>query len=141
MITRSTLKSMRNGIKSKEKSEGRAWATRMMGAMLVVDAVTAAAVVVVIFIAVRDVVTIVTKDYKLPHGLGDLDAVQLVLVLLKSFCRRCIFRFLHVMLVLHPSSRCDVCLDPYSWETPDQTPHAIPCGHIFCKSYDHLYLI
>lgn len=38
------------------------------------------------------------------------------------------------MLVLHPSSRCDVCLDAYTWETPQQTPHAIPCGHIFCKT-------
>ncbi|KAF8882120.1 hypothetical protein BD779DRAFT_945202 [Infundibulicybe gibba] len=35
------------------------------------------------------------------------------------------------MLVLHPSSRCDVCLDSYAIDGP-QTPHAIPCGHIFC---------
>ncbi|KAF4607298.1 hypothetical protein EYR38_001359 [Pleurotus pulmonarius] len=38
------------------------------------------------------------------------------------------------MLVLHPSSRCDVCLDPYSWDDAAQSPHAIPCGHIFCKT-------
>ncbi|KAJ7932584.1 hypothetical protein B0H13DRAFT_787721 [Mycena leptocephala] len=37
-------------------------------------------------------------------------------------------------LVLHESSSCDVCLDGYSWLTPDDTPHAIPCGHIFCRS-------
>ncbi|KAF9002574.1 hypothetical protein BDQ17DRAFT_534656 [Cyathus striatus] len=38
------------------------------------------------------------------------------------------------MLIVHPSSNCDICLDPYSWETPDQTPHAIACGHVFCKT-------
>ncbi|KAJ6519639.1 hypothetical protein C8R45DRAFT_28983 [Mycena sanguinolenta] len=37
-------------------------------------------------------------------------------------------------LVLHESSSCDVCLDGYSWQTPDNAPHAIPCGHIFCRS-------
>lgn len=37
------------------------------------------------------------------------------------------------MLILHPSSRCDVCLDAYTWQTIAQTPHAIPCGHIFCR--------
>ncbi|KAA1472677.1 hypothetical protein DENSPDRAFT_839022 [Dentipellis sp. KUC8613] len=36
------------------------------------------------------------------------------------------------MLVVHADSRCDVCLDPYSWETTEKTPHAIACGHIFC---------
>ncbi|OSD08003.1 hypothetical protein PYCCODRAFT_376937 [Trametes coccinea BRFM310] len=37
-------------------------------------------------------------------------------------------------LLVHPSSQCDVCLDPYSWTTPDsdKAPHAIQCGHIFC---------
>ncbi|KIJ97195.1 hypothetical protein K443DRAFT_78258, partial [Laccaria amethystina LaAM-08-1] len=35
------------------------------------------------------------------------------------------------MLILHPSSCCDVCLDSYSC---DVSPHAIPCGHIFCKT-------
>ncbi|KAI0746757.1 hypothetical protein C8Q80DRAFT_1337531 [Daedaleopsis nitida] len=40
------------------------------------------------------------------------------------------------MLVVHPSSQCDVCLDPYSWSTSTKTPHAIQCGHIFC--YDCL---
>ncbi|KAI0746762.1 hypothetical protein C8Q80DRAFT_1105569 [Daedaleopsis nitida] len=33
------------------------------------------------------------------------------------------------MLVLHPSSRCDVCLDGYHGF---KEPLAIPCGHIFC---------
>ncbi|KAF8815562.1 hypothetical protein BYT27DRAFT_7193308 [Phlegmacium glaucopus] len=37
------------------------------------------------------------------------------------------------MLILHPSSRCDVCLDAYTWQTIAQTPHAIPCGHVFCR--------
>ncbi|KAJ6604469.1 hypothetical protein DFH09DRAFT_1122796 [Mycena vulgaris] len=37
-------------------------------------------------------------------------------------------------LVLHPSSCCDVCLDSYSWETQEDSPHAIPCGHIFCRT-------
>ncbi|KAI0794986.1 hypothetical protein C8Q75DRAFT_730818 [Abortiporus biennis] len=36
------------------------------------------------------------------------------------------------MLVVHPSSTCDVCLEPYSWTTQANTPHAIACGHIFC---------
>ncbi|TFK86802.1 hypothetical protein K466DRAFT_492102 [Polyporus arcularius HHB13444] len=40
------------------------------------------------------------------------------------------------MLVVHPSSQCDVCLDPYTWTLPAKTPHAIQCGHIFC--YDCL---
>ncbi|KAJ7225705.1 hypothetical protein GGX14DRAFT_640470, partial [Mycena pura] len=37
-------------------------------------------------------------------------------------------------LVLHESSSCDVCLEGYTWLTPENTPHAIPCGHVFCKS-------
>ncbi|EPQ51326.1 hypothetical protein GLOTRDRAFT_66034, partial [Gloeophyllum trabeum ATCC 11539] len=36
------------------------------------------------------------------------------------------------MLILHPLSRCDVCLDEYSFASPQQTPHAISCGHVFC---------
>lgn len=36
------------------------------------------------------------------------------------------------MLVVHPSSQCDVCLDAYNWSTPAKAPHAIQCGHIFC---------
>ncbi len=40
-----------------------------------------------------------------------------------------------VMLVVHPSSQCDVCLDPYTWTLPAKTPHAIQCGHIFCYEY------
>jgi hypothetical protein len=38
------------------------------------------------------------------------------------------------MLVLHPSSRCDVCLDGYLCTTADNAPHAISCGHIFCRT-------
>jgi hypothetical protein len=37
------------------------------------------------------------------------------------------------MLVIHPASCCDVCLDPYSIPSgPAHSPHAIACGHIFC---------
>ncbi|KAG1816393.1 uncharacterized protein BJ212DRAFT_1271429 [Suillus subaureus] len=37
------------------------------------------------------------------------------------------------MLVVHPSSRCDICLDPYSTSDLATSPHAIAeCGHIFC---------
>ncbi|KAF9473180.1 hypothetical protein BDN70DRAFT_768889, partial [Pholiota conissans] len=41
------------------------------------------------------------------------------------------------MLVVHSSSRCDVCLSEYSWEDSGKRPHAIACGHIFCR--DCLY--
>lgn len=34
-------------------------------------------------------------------------------------------------LVIHPSSCCDICLDPYS-NSSATSPHAIECGHIFC---------
>ncbi|KIK57311.1 hypothetical protein GYMLUDRAFT_754114 [Collybiopsis luxurians FD-317 M1] len=35
----------------------------------------------------------------------------------------------------HPTSTCDVCLDPYSWdETSLKQPYAIPCGHIYCRA-------
>ncbi|KIK98624.1 hypothetical protein PAXRUDRAFT_823669 [Paxillus rubicundulus Ve08.2h10] len=37
------------------------------------------------------------------------------------------------MLVVHPASLCDVCLDPYIISPePTNSPHAIACGHIFC---------
>lgn len=36
------------------------------------------------------------------------------------------------MLILHPSSACDICLEGYSASNP---PHAITCGHIFCLRY------
>ena len=36
---------------------------------------------------------------------------------------------LFTMLVLHPTSSCDVCYDTYGQENPAST---IPCGHIFC---------
>lgn len=38
------------------------------------------------------------------------------------------------MLVVHPSSRCDVCLDGYLCSSPDNSPTAIACGHIFCRA-------
>ncbi|PFH48814.1 hypothetical protein AMATHDRAFT_64575 [Amanita thiersii Skay4041] len=37
------------------------------------------------------------------------------------------------MLVLHPSSRCDICLEAYTQDSPARSPHAIPCGHVFCR--------
>ncbi|KAI0079149.1 hypothetical protein K474DRAFT_1592526 [Panus rudis PR-1116 ss-1] len=36
------------------------------------------------------------------------------------------------MLLVHPSSTCDVCLDPYNWASQARTPHVIACGHVFC---------
>jgi hypothetical protein len=39
------------------------------------------------------------------------------------------------MLQVHPDSTCDVCLDHYSFTNSSKTPHAIPCGHIFCIEY------
>ncbi|KAI0646300.1 hypothetical protein C8Q79DRAFT_659684 [Trametes meyenii] len=33
------------------------------------------------------------------------------------------------MLVVHPNSQCDVCLDFYS---ANREPHVISCGHVFC---------
>jgi hypothetical protein len=55
---------------------------------------------------------------------------------LPFFCNALIFScaaaFVISMLVLHPSSRCDVCLDDYTWVSPTNSPHAISCGHIFC---------
>lgn len=37
------------------------------------------------------------------------------------------------MLVVHPASTCDICLDPYSITAePVKSPHAIACGHTFC---------
>ncbi|KAI0826627.1 hypothetical protein BC628DRAFT_1319753 [Trametes gibbosa] len=34
------------------------------------------------------------------------------------------------MLVLHPNSQCDVCLDNY---TAFREPNVITCGHVFCR--------
>ena len=39
------------------------------------------------------------------------------------------------MLVLHSSSRCDVCLSEYSWDNSSARPYAIHCGHIFCREW------
>ena len=36
------------------------------------------------------------------------------------------------MLIVHPSSTCDVCLEPFSWDSMPTTPHVIACGHVFC---------
>ncbi|KAG2141870.1 hypothetical protein DEU56DRAFT_795265 [Suillus clintonianus] len=37
------------------------------------------------------------------------------------------------MLVVHPESYCDVCLDIYSISSGiAHSPHVIACGHIFC---------
>ena len=36
------------------------------------------------------------------------------------------------MLVLHPTSSCDICYDTYGQDNPAST---IPCGHIFCCRY------
>ncbi|KAI0087194.1 hypothetical protein BDY19DRAFT_869235, partial [Irpex rosettiformis] len=33
------------------------------------------------------------------------------------------------MIVLHPNSACDVCLEGYG---ASNAPYAITCGHIFC---------
>ncbi|KAF5390993.1 hypothetical protein D9757_004046 [Collybiopsis confluens] len=39
-------------------------------------------------------------------------------------------------LIIHPSSTCDVCLDPYAWDddSGSKEPFAIPCGHLYCLS-------
>jgi hypothetical protein len=39
------------------------------------------------------------------------------------------------MLQIHPDSTCDICLDNYSLTSNAKTPHAMPCGHIFCYGY------
>ncbi|KAF5360281.1 hypothetical protein D9758_009148 [Tetrapyrgos nigripes] len=36
------------------------------------------------------------------------------------------------MLVVDPTSSCDICLDPYGNE-PEREPHIIACGHVFCR--------
>ncbi|KAG1838597.1 hypothetical protein DFJ58DRAFT_812489 [Suillus subalutaceus] len=43
------------------------------------------------------------------------------------------------MLVVHPSSCCDICLDPYSTSDLASSPHAIDCGHIFCFRCIHSF--
>jgi len=37
-------------------------------------------------------------------------------------------------LILHRGSHCDICLEPYTYGSL-RPPHAIPCGHIFCREY------
>jgi hypothetical protein len=39
------------------------------------------------------------------------------------------------MLILHPSSSCDVCLEDYDLDDLAKSPHAVNCGHIFCESF------
>ena len=41
------------------------------------------------------------------------------------------------MLIAHPTSSCDVCLERYAWDAPATDtqvarPHVISCGHVFC---------
>ncbi|KAL6303765.1 hypothetical protein BKA93DRAFT_734462 [Sparassis latifolia] len=36
------------------------------------------------------------------------------------------------MLLIHPASTCDICLEPY--DLASCSPYAVPCGHIFCLS-------
>ncbi|KAH8110192.1 hypothetical protein DFH11DRAFT_1514738 [Phellopilus nigrolimitatus] len=37
------------------------------------------------------------------------------------------------MLVVHPTSTCDVCLEGYSGGS-ENIPYSISCGHVFCLS-------
>ncbi|KAI5122836.1 hypothetical protein M0805_003131 [Coniferiporia weirii] len=39
------------------------------------------------------------------------------------------------MLIVQPTSSCDVCLERYVWDAtdPDSKPHVISCGHVFCQ--------
>jgi hypothetical protein len=37
------------------------------------------------------------------------------------------------MLIVHSSSTCDICLEPFTWALTSATPHVIPCGHVFCS--------
>ncbi|KAJ3841587.1 hypothetical protein F5878DRAFT_531418 [Lentinula raphanica] len=41
------------------------------------------------------------------------------------------------MLVVDPSSSCDICLEPFEWNSTDRTPHIIDCGHVFCAECLH----
>lgn len=36
------------------------------------------------------------------------------------------------MIVLHSTSQCDICLEPYTCSGSYDTPYGISCGHIFC---------
>ncbi|KAG7095252.1 hypothetical protein E1B28_006025 [Marasmius oreades] len=37
-----------------------------------------------------------------------------------------------MVLTVHASSTCDVCLEPYDWDDNVRKPHFINCGHVFC---------
>jgi hypothetical protein len=39
------------------------------------------------------------------------------------------------MLVLHPSSSCDICMEDYELDSLAKTPHVIDCGHILCLTF------
>jgi len=39
------------------------------------------------------------------------------------------------MLVLHPSSSCDICMEDYELDNLAKCPHAIDCGHILCLTF------
>jgi hypothetical protein len=63
---------------------------------------------------------------------------RLAIVLLCGDIRGRWYILLFVMLVVHPASCCDVCLDPYSISSElASSPHAIACGHIFCLTCVH----
>ena len=38
------------------------------------------------------------------------------------------------MIILHPTSRCDICLDGYALASSADSPHTISCGHTFCMT-------
>ncbi|KAJ4474289.1 hypothetical protein J3R30DRAFT_3263375, partial [Lentinula aciculospora] len=35
------------------------------------------------------------------------------------------------MLVVDPSSSCDICLEPFEWDSTQRSPHIIDCGKFF----------
>ncbi|KAF9269797.1 hypothetical protein L218DRAFT_290272 [Marasmius fiardii PR-910] len=39
-----------------------------------------------------------------------------------------------MVLTVHASSTCDVCLEPYDWDNNNSKPHFIACGHVFCRT-------
>ncbi|KAK0443110.1 uncharacterized protein EV420DRAFT_1278132 [Desarmillaria tabescens] len=38
------------------------------------------------------------------------------------------------MLLIHPSSSCDVCYEQFFVDGTDSAPHSLPCGHVFCRA-------
>ncbi|KAF8126361.1 hypothetical protein EV363DRAFT_1174272 [Boletus edulis] len=43
-----------------------------------------------------------------------------------------VLSFFSIILTVCPDSTCDICLECYTTEAAGM-PHAIPCGHIFCR--------